>query len=925
MTDRFSYSIVWEKTKTIEERKKLVEYSRQLENRIRVLFVTKRESKLLEDPYLTLINLYESYHIFKPVTEKPNDGSCLMSSQIPALPVVDMIQFSKQFQMFTEFVFEGFDWNNVLIAGGSVLASLIPIGFSDYTQWRQYYHKGAWDQADIDLFLYGLEPDQANEKLRHIYNHLSQHLPNPVTCLRTANTVNFVSKYPFRNIQVILRLYKSPAEILLGFDVDCATVGFDGQNVWTTGRGHYSLVHRRNVVDLERRSHSYEYRLWKYGLRGFEIAVSGLEQDKVNSYLYQQRIDKTQGLARLLILSKLTNEEDMNKYNNNYRTWKLRPPSPHLLNDLERVSKSDYSDVFIPCGSTWDAQKIVDIASRKDPNRECAYQPCQWGTIDEVLIEKYPVPEWTKLSEESSKQIKDNGVYGPLKWTTINIGQQKIGSFHPLSTEDWFDGVYIDDDYWKLRSAVVSGDTETIKTILDEKSELVNVKDCTDRTIFHLASICNDCKVLALIANYNPTWGFRMNDGRTAFHLICQHGSLDTVQWFYAKINEDGADDDKDRVEKDVSLKLDSRCWDFGLRPIHYAFINERFDICDWLIEKGLVLDNIGFNNFCSDMSPLHVALVMRSKTMIQYVLAKCRVPTDDLHKTFHDILKSANMDLIQLFLDIGIDLNQSFGNYIYPINIILDNYLNGKWTIPVVVRFLDMGIKPVITFAMFKKNMKKAIDEKELQYDFRYVMQPINQLCHSPEILKIVCRYADTIFLQNNMSPFLDALYNELAWMKLQPEPYSEIELLMAKKLGISVTINDELQKINHLQECIDEITKLGGKRNIESCNNELLRSLEKLSESKTTIESCQDALFRSLLEKPKEYETWMKYLTNTLSTYPDIQITGKHYTLPLLLIELGHIETLKKILINLLQTRQKSSDDPECLSRFLQTLPLW
>ena len=33
--------------------------------------------------------------------------------------------------------------------------------------------------------------------------------------------------FPYRNIQTVLRLYKSQSEILLGFDVDSCCVGFD--------------------------------------------------------------------------------------------------------------------------------------------------------------------------------------------------------------------------------------------------------------------------------------------------------------------------------------------------------------------------------------------------------------------------------------------------------------------------------------------------------------------------------------------------------------------------------------------------------------------------------------------------------------------------------------------------------------------------
>jgi hypothetical protein len=49
--------------------------------------------------------------------------------------------------------------------------------------------------------------------------------------VRSKNAITLVSQYPYRHIQIILRLYKSPAEILMGFDVDCCSVGFDGANV----------------------------------------------------------------------------------------------------------------------------------------------------------------------------------------------------------------------------------------------------------------------------------------------------------------------------------------------------------------------------------------------------------------------------------------------------------------------------------------------------------------------------------------------------------------------------------------------------------------------------------------------------------------------------------------------------------------------
>lgn len=79
----------------------------------------------------------------------------------------------------------------------------------------------------------------------HASRHLSpllfvwnSHIParyvwetNQIFAVRSQKTVTFVSEFPYRKIQVVLRLYKSLAEVLHGFDVDACSVGFDGQKV----------------------------------------------------------------------------------------------------------------------------------------------------------------------------------------------------------------------------------------------------------------------------------------------------------------------------------------------------------------------------------------------------------------------------------------------------------------------------------------------------------------------------------------------------------------------------------------------------------------------------------------------------------------------------------------------------------------------
>ena len=93
---------------------------------------------------------------------------------------------------------------------------------------------------------------------------------------------NLLAQYPYRNIQIVLRLYSSPAEILAGFDVDAPCCAYDGDRVWANPRAIVSMMRQSNMVDMTRRSPSYEVRLAKYSSRGFEVYIPGLKRNEVD-------------------------------------------------------------------------------------------------------------------------------------------------------------------------------------------------------------------------------------------------------------------------------------------------------------------------------------------------------------------------------------------------------------------------------------------------------------------------------------------------------------------------------------------------------------------------------------------------------------------------------------------------------------------
>ena len=169
-------------------------------------------------------------------------------------------------------------WKNMILAGGSVTNAIL----------------GCDINSDYDFFIYGLTEDEATEKVKAI---LALTFPGIYhgSISRSENVISYsyTQDYgPRCEVQFILRLYTSISEILHGFDVDSACVGFDGTQILMTERAQHAFGNMVNVVDFDRMSPSYEHRLHKYMARGFSVYVPGFDWGTVdmkvmNKYLKQ--------------------------------------------------------------------------------------------------------------------------------------------------------------------------------------------------------------------------------------------------------------------------------------------------------------------------------------------------------------------------------------------------------------------------------------------------------------------------------------------------------------------------------------------------------------------------------------------------------------------------------------------------------------
>ena len=143
--------------------------------------------------------------------------------------------------------------------------------------------------TDIDLFLTTQDPNEALKAIITVHDIIRDALGSKkINIVRTEHAVTFKLPWPFRNIQVVNRLYRSAQHVLTGFDLDCCCFAYDGTNLISLPRAEASLRDRCNLVDEARQSTSFESRLLKYSKRGFDIAVPGAPVSRIINELTEE-------------------------------------------------------------------------------------------------------------------------------------------------------------------------------------------------------------------------------------------------------------------------------------------------------------------------------------------------------------------------------------------------------------------------------------------------------------------------------------------------------------------------------------------------------------------------------------------------------------------------------------------------------------
>lgn len=98
-----------------------------------------------------------------------------------------------------------------------------------------------------------------------------------------------------------------------------------------------------------------------------------------------------------------------------------------------------------PGSSTTSKPEDVDISAMDDDDADIQRRIQKMTNRDKN-------PE-DKEDQDSSKYVR-----GPLKWMTVNPGQQSVGSFHPITDGEWMDGVHMSKSLTTLMDLCGNGD-----------------------------------------------------------------------------------------------------------------------------------------------------------------------------------------------------------------------------------------------------------------------------------------------------------------------------------------------------------------------------------------------------------------------------------------------------------------------------------
>lgn len=273
--------------------------------------------------------------------------------------------------------------------------------------------------SDIDLFLLSKDPAEILRAIQHVDKKMRQ-VHGEVLVSRTENCITFsAASQLVPSVQIILRAYESPGQIVLGFDVDSCCVIYRAGMVLGSTRFLRAVRRGYNLVDVSRLSPTYEVRLMKYQRRGFDIAMTEpalLEQMKQLLPILTQN----KHLALFSCLLGITKLAYLL-----IQAWHLSPRK--LSQPLSDYGHRSLKSIVIQLVDGMETTSFVLGENLND---------VLFGNVSVV-------PSWLHFGRKRSyvSQISKPSTLGPVRVRTSGVTDQGLfsGSFNPIQLA-WYKG-----------------------------------------------------------------------------------------------------------------------------------------------------------------------------------------------------------------------------------------------------------------------------------------------------------------------------------------------------------------------------------------------------------------------------------------------------------------------------------------------------
>lgn len=236
-------------------------------------------------------------------------------------------------------------------------------------------------------------------------------------------------------VQVILRLYENPSEILHGFDIQAAKVLMMAQDgivrYYCSPSFLKSMQYNAVWIDTERQSSTYALRLIKYFCKGFSVLLTGYHSESVNNDIVTKfhhsdsKNHTLTGIKGFAMLLQLETNIVTSYYlsNRNSITWALK----EFCHKCQYARTSDYMDSV-----------------------------CSKSNLRDFLRNAWVINEWKKCVQMLGwRWVKSAKEIPKVKWTVRDPSSQTvIGSFHP-EQEKYYHQAYGINTYMGINDVVM--------------------------------------------------------------------------------------------------------------------------------------------------------------------------------------------------------------------------------------------------------------------------------------------------------------------------------------------------------------------------------------------------------------------------------------------------------------------------------------